>query len=30
VPAAVLGVKDTPEDVLVRPDLFALGTEATA
>jgi uncharacterized protein (DUF58 family) len=30
VPAAVLGVRDTPEDVLVRPDLFALGTEATA
>jgi uncharacterized protein (DUF58 family) len=30
VPAAILGVDDTPEEVLVRPDLFALGTEATA
>ncbi len=29
VPAAVLGVDDTPEEVLVRPELFALGTEAT-
>jgi hypothetical protein len=30
VPAAVLGVDDTPEEVLVRPELFSLGTEATA
>jgi uncharacterized protein (DUF58 family) len=30
VPAAILGVDDTPEEVLVHPELFALGTEATA
>jgi uncharacterized protein (DUF58 family) len=30
VPAAVLGVDDTPEELLARPDLFAVRTEATA
>jgi uncharacterized protein (DUF58 family) len=30
VPAAILGADDTPEEVLVRPDLFVLPTEATA
>jgi len=30
VPAVVLGVDDSPEEVLVRPDLFALETRATA